>query len=90
MVHLTRLQDGSRRVTQISEITGMQGSLVSMHDIFEFQGRGVDSHGQVVGQLQPTGIRPHLLTDRLVPAGQVVPFDTFLPDGQGGLGAAGD
>jgi pilus assembly protein CpaF len=90
VVHLTRLQDGSRRVTQISEITGMQGALVSMHDIFEFQGRGVDAHGKLVGHLQATGIRPHLLADRLMPAGQVVPFETFLPDGQGGLGAAGD
>lgn len=78
VVHLTRLQDGSRRITHISEITGMQGPLVSMHDIFEFQGRGVDAHGRVVGHLQPTGLRPHLM-ERLSQAGQYVPVETFLP-----------
>ena len=78
LVHLTRLQDGTRRVTHVSEIVGMQGSIVSMHDIFEFQGRGIDSHGRILGQLQPTGLRPHLL-DRLTQFGEHVPLETFLP-----------
>ncbi len=85
VVHLTRLPDGSRRVTHISEITGMQTALVSMHDIFEFQGRGVDGHGRVVGQLQPTGLRPHLM-ERLAQAGLHVPVETFLPSASGGRG----
>jgi pilus assembly protein CpaF len=78
LVHLARLQDGSRRVTHISEIVGMQANIVSMHDIFEFQGRGVDAHGRILGQLQPTGLRPHLL-DRLGQYGEHVPLETFLP-----------
>jgi pilus assembly protein CpaF len=78
LVHLTRLQDGSRRVTHISEIVGMQGNVISMHDIFEFQGRGVDAQGRVMGQLAPTGLRPHLL-DRLTQFGEHLPVETFLP-----------
>jgi pilus assembly protein CpaF len=65
-------------VTYISEIVGMQGNVISMHDIFEFQGRGVDAHGRVLGQLAPTGLRPHLL-DRLTQFGEHLPVETFLP-----------
>jgi pilus assembly protein CpaF len=77
VIHLTRLQDGARRVTQISEITGLQASVISMHDIFEFQGRGVDASGRALGSLQPTGLRPHLM-DRLAQFGQHVATDTFV------------
>jgi pilus assembly protein CpaF len=78
LVHLSRLQDGSRRVTHVTEIVGMQSGVISMHDIFEFQGRGVDAHGQILGQLQPTGLRPHFL-DRLTQYGEHVPVEWFLP-----------
>jgi pilus assembly protein CpaF len=77
IVHLSRLQDGSRKVTHISEIVGMQGSVVSMHDLFLFQGRGVDSNQRVLGQLLPTGLRPHFM-DRLGQYGQELPIETFL------------
>jgi pilus assembly protein CpaF len=56
----------------------MQAGVVSMHDIFEFQGRGVDPQGHIVGQLQPTGLRPHCL-DRLNQFGERVPLEWFLP-----------
>ena len=78
LVHLSRMQDGSRRVTHVTEIVGMQGGVISMHDIFEFQGRGIDAHGQVQGQLQPTGLRPHF-QDRLSQYGEHVPTEWFLP-----------
>jgi pilus assembly protein CpaF len=78
LVHLSRMQDGSRRVTHVTEIVGMQGGVISMHDIFEFQGRGVDAHGQVLGHLTPTGLRPHFL-DRLGQYGEQVPVEWFLP-----------
>ena len=78
LVHLSRLQDGSRRVTHVTEIVGIQGGVVSMHDIFEFQGRGVDGQGRIVGQLQATGLRPHCL-DRLAQFGEHVPLEWFLP-----------
>jgi pilus assembly protein CpaF len=88
IVHLSRLQDGSRRVTHVTEIVGMQGGVVSMHDIFEFQGRGVDAEGRIVGHLQPTGLRPHLL-DRLGQFGEHVPIEWFLPRAHPG-GGGGD
>jgi pilus assembly protein CpaF len=78
LVHISRLQDGSRRVTQVTEIVGMQAGVISMHDIFEFQGRGVDAQGRILGQLQATGLRPHVL-DRMAQFGERVPLETFLP-----------
>jgi pilus assembly protein CpaF len=83
LVHLSRLQDGSRRATHVTEIVGMQSGIISMHDIFEFQGRGVDPSGRIVGQLQPTGLRPHVL-DRLGQFGEHVPLEWFLPLAQHG------
>lgn len=84
ILHLSRLQDGTRRVTHVTEIVGMQGGVVSMHDIFEFQGRGVDASGHIVGQLQPTGLRPHFL-DRLGQFGEQVPIEWFLPLAHNGV-----
>jgi pilus assembly protein CpaF len=91
VVHISRLQDGSRKVTHISEIVGMQGSVVSMHDIFLFQGRGVDANQRVLGQLLPTGLRPHFM-DRLGQYGQDLPIETFLtiPRSADGTGVGGD
>jgi pilus assembly protein CpaF len=77
IVHLSRMQDGSRKVTHISEIVGMQGTVVSMHDIFLFQGRGVDTSQRTLGQLLPTGLRPHFM-ERLTQYGQDLPIETFL------------
>ena len=78
VVHLNRMQDGSRRVTHVSEIVGTQGSVVSMHDIFELQRRGVDARGHLIGQLQATGLRPHLL-ERLTQYGEHLPLELFIP-----------
>jgi len=77
IVHLSRMQDGSRKVTHISEIVGMQGAVVSMHDIFLFHGRGVDANQRTLGQLLPTGLRPHFM-ERLMQYGQELPIETFL------------
>ncbi len=62
LVHLSRLQDGTRRVTHVTEIVGMHNGVILTRDIFEFRSRDVDARGQVLGQLQPTGVRPRLLT----------------------------
>ena len=65
IVHLNRLRDGSRRVTKISEVQGMQGDVVTLQDIFAFDyDAGVDEHGRYLGSLQPTGLRP-AFADRL-------------------------
>jgi pilus assembly protein CpaF len=58
VVHLSRLSDGTRKIVSVSEITGMEGEIVTMQDIFLFERLGVDREGHVLGQTHPTGIRP--------------------------------
>jgi pilus assembly protein CpaF len=59
IVQLTRLSDGTRRVTHITEVQGMEGEVITLQDIFLFDfGAGVDPEGRYLGQLQPTGVRP--------------------------------
>jgi pilus assembly protein CpaF len=59
IIHLNRLRDGSRRVTKITEVQGMQGDVVTLQDIFTFDyDAGVDEHGRYLGRLRPTGLRP--------------------------------
>jgi pilus assembly protein CpaF len=64
IVHLSRLRDGKRRISQISEVVGMEETHITMQDIFVFEQTGMDADGQVSGSLQPTGIRPRFM-DRL-------------------------
>lgn len=78
VVQLQRLSDGKRRVTQISEITGMEGEVIQMQNIFEFVRTGVDQDGQVLGGLRATGIRP-LFLDDLSLAGFNLPAGMFDP-----------
>ena len=58
VVQVARLSDGTRRVTSISEITGMEGETITMQEIFQYERTGVDGQGQVIGRFKPTGIRP--------------------------------
>ncbi|HLG70956.1 MAG TPA: CpaF family protein [Chloroflexota bacterium] len=58
IIQLTRMRDGSRRVTHVTEIVGMEGQVVTMQDIYAFQARGLDDQGRVLGSVQPTGLRP--------------------------------
>ena len=64
IIQLSRLKDGSRRVTYITEVSGMEGETVVMTDIFKFEQSGIDLDGRIIGELKPTGIRP-LFTPRL-------------------------
>jgi pilus assembly protein CpaF len=68
IVHQTRLQDGSRKTTQITEVGGMEGDVVVLTDIFKFEQTGIGEGGKVLGQLKPTGIRP-LFSPKLEVAG---------------------
>ncbi|HKW73190.1 MAG TPA: CpaF family protein [Candidatus Dormibacteraeota bacterium] len=61
VVHLDRLRDGSRKVSQISELTGMEEDVITMQEIFKFFRTGVDPQGRVMGRFSPTGIRPRVL-----------------------------
>jgi pilus assembly protein CpaF len=59
IVQLTRLSDGTRRVTHITEVQGMEGEVITLQDVFLFDfSAGVDPEGRFLGQLQPTGVRP--------------------------------
>ena len=68
VVQLARHSDGRRRVVHLTEVAGMEGSLVTLQDIFSFKQRGIDAEGMVIGSLQPTGIRPRF-ADRLLAQG---------------------
>ena len=76
IVQVSRMSDGTRKVVNISEITGLEENVVSMHDIFNFVRKGIGPDGRVVGSFQPTGIRPKLL-DRLRVAGILLPAELF-------------
>jgi pilus assembly protein CpaF len=58
IVQQTRLKDGSRKITHITEVAGMEGDTIVMTDIFKFDQTGIDAEGNIIGELKPTGIRP--------------------------------
>ncbi|HXH22378.1 MAG TPA: CpaF family protein [Dehalococcoidia bacterium] len=64
IIHLSRLFDGTRRITHVTEVSGMEGNIITLQDIFVFQQEGITPDGRVIGELKPTGLRPHF-TDRL-------------------------
>jgi pilus assembly protein CpaF len=72
VVQVARLSDGTRRLTAISEITGMEGETITMQEIFQFERTGVDAQGQVIGRFRPTGIRPRF-AERLKTSGLQLP-----------------
>ncbi|NMA33042.1 MAG: CpaF family protein [Clostridiaceae bacterium] len=77
IVHQARLKDGSRKITHITEITGMEGDVITMQDIFVFRQHGRDEKGRITGAIVPTGIKPKFV-ERLVDAGISLPSDIFL------------
>src|SRR5215207_2584244 len=72
VVQVARLSDGTRRLTSISEITGMEGETITMQEIFLFERTGVDKDGQVIGRFRPTGVRPRF-AERLKQYGMQLP-----------------
>jgi pilus assembly protein CpaF len=79
IVQVTRFSDGTRRVTQITEITGMESDVVSMQDIFMFEKGGVSSEGRRLGIFTSTGIRPKF-AEKLETAGFDLPLNMFEPN----------
>ena len=61
IVQVSRLRDGSRRVISIAEITGMEGDILQMQEIMQFQQTGIDQQRRVIGQYVATGVRPRLM-----------------------------
>lgn len=76
IVHQARLKDGSRKVTAITEIQGMEGDIITLQDIFIFEQKGRDDKGQVIGRFKPTGIRPKFM-EKLTDSGIQVSNDIF-------------
>jgi pilus assembly protein CpaF len=76
VVQVSRLSDGTRKVISLAEITGMEGEVVSMQDIFVFRKRGIRENGEVIGDFMATGIRPKF-AEKLIVAGIHLPLSTF-------------
>ena len=72
VIQVARLTDGTRRIVSISEITGMEGEMITMQEIFQFERTGVDGAGKVVGRFRTTGIRPRF-AERLKQYGMTLP-----------------
>lgn len=72
VIQVARLTDGTRRITSISEITGMEGDTITMQELFCFERTGVDAAGKVMGRFRPTGIRPRF-AERLKQYGMQLP-----------------
>jgi pilus assembly protein CpaF len=75
IVHLARLQDGSRKVVQIAEVQGMEGEVITMTDLYVFEQTGFEKN-KIVGRLRPTGLRPRVM-DRIEDAGIHLPPSVF-------------
>jgi pilus assembly protein CpaF len=78
IVQLSRLSDGSRRLTSVAEITGIEGSVLQMQEIFTFERRQTDEDGKIHGEYRPTGVRPKFL-DELKAHGLKIPSEYFDP-----------
>ena len=80
IVHVSRLKDGTRRITHITEVEGMEGEIITLQDLFLFDfGMGVDENGKYLGRLKATGIRPTFSED-LENQGIRLPADLFDPE----------
>jgi pilus assembly protein CpaF len=77
IIYLTRFPDGTRKVTQISEVAGMESEVITLTDIFQFQQAGTDAEGKPLGQFRPTGLRP-MFTPRLEAMGYRLDRSMFM------------
>lgn len=78
VVQIARLTDGTRKLVSLTEITGMEGDMISMQEVFSFQQQGLDKEGRVEGMFRPSGVRPRFM-DRLRVAGIQVADSLFDP-----------
>ena len=76
IVQQSRLKDGTRRITHITEVTGMEGDIITLQDIFIFKQNGKDEKGRIHGSITPTGIKPAFV-EKLEEAGIMLPKDIF-------------
>jgi len=76
IIQVSRMTDGSRKLTSVSEVVGMEGDIITLQEIFVFEKKGIDKNGKVLGRFRATGIRPKF-TERLEMAGITIPSDLF-------------
>jgi pilus assembly protein CpaF len=76
VAQVTRMSDGTRKVSNISEITGLEENVISMQDIFTFHKKGIGADGKVIGIFSPSRIRPKFL-EQLRIAGMIFPPSLF-------------
>jgi len=76
IVHQSRLRDGSRKITHLTEVQGMEGDTIVLQDLFVFEQTGIEARGRVAGHFQSTGIRPKFL-NKLQAAGMALPDEIF-------------
>ena len=78
VIQQSRLRDGSRKITHLTEIQGMEGDVITMQDIFIFDQTGRDANGKIIGRYKPTGIRPKFV-EKLLANGIKLPAELFWP-----------
>lgn len=76
IIQLTRLADGTRKMTSMQEITGMEGDVITLQEIFTYEQKGLDQHGNLKGRFRATGIRPKFM-DRFAARGVSIPSHLF-------------
>jgi len=76
IIQQSRLKDGSRKITHITEVVGMEGEVITLQDIFVFKQRGRDEKGRILGEIIPTGIKPKFF-EKLTEAGMTISNDLF-------------
>jgi pilus assembly protein CpaF len=79
VMQVSRLTDGTRKLVSLQEVTGMEGEVIAMHEIFRYEQKGVDANGKVQGAFSATGVRPRF-AERLRMFGVPVPDSVFDPD----------
>ena len=78
IVQASRLQDGSRRMVSITEITGMEGEVISMQEVFRYERLGLGQDGKIIGRFNATGVRSHY-SERFRQWGYNLPASIFEP-----------
>ncbi len=76
VLQIARFRDGGRRITHVTEVSGMEGDIITLQDIFRFKQEGIDEHGRILGRLEATGIRPSF-TEGFAQAGINLPEGLF-------------
>lgn len=79
IIQQARLKDGSRKVTTVTEVVGMEGDIITLQDLFIFEQEGVSDEGKIIGKAKATGIRPRCY-DKIVEHGVRLPMDLFRTD----------